>query len=105
MRKTVVYPIPVKRVLKKMGEDMKEARIRRRISSGLMAARAGISRPTLAKVEKGDPATSLGIYAKVLFVLGMTDKLSDLADIKYDQTGLLVDSMALPKRVRNKKEH
>jgi hypothetical protein len=36
-----------------------------------MAERAGISRPTLRKVEDGDPAVSLGIYANVLFVLDL----------------------------------
>lgn len=104
MRKTTIFPIPVNRTLKKLGADIKDARIRRRITAEMMIQRAGITRPTLTKVENGDPATSLGIYAKVLFVLGMIDKLSDIADIKYDETGLIVESLALPKRARNTKK-
>lgn len=104
MRKTTIYPAPVKRVLVKLGSDIKDARIRRRISAEMMCERAGITRPTFAKVEKGDPATSIGIYAKVIFVLGMIDRLGDVADIKYDDTGLMVESISLPKRIRSRKE-
>jgi DNA-binding XRE family transcriptional regulator len=40
-----------------------------------MAQRAMISRTTLVKVENGDQAVSIGIYATILFVLGMTGEL------------------------------
>lgn len=105
MRKTTVFPIPVSRTLKKLGSDIKEARIRRRITAEMMVQRAGITRPTLAKVERGDPMTSMGIYAKVLFVLGLSDKLEDIADIRFDTTGLILDAVKLPKRSRALKEH
>lgn len=105
MRKTTVFPIPVSRTLKKLGSDIKEARIRRRITAEMMVQRAGITRPTLAKVERGDPMTSMGIYAKVLFVLGLSDKLEDIADIRFDTTGLILDAVKLPKRPRALKEH
>ena len=104
MRKTTIFPIPVNRTLKKLGSDIKEARIRRRITAEMMIQRAGITRPTLAKVEKGDPMTSMGIYAKVLFVLGLSDKLEDIADIRFDRIGLVLDVEKLPKRPRKTKE-
>ena len=104
MRKTTIFPIPVSRTLKKLGLDIKEARIRRRITAEMMVQRAGITRPTLAKVERGDPMTSIGIYAKVLFVLGLSDKLEDVADIRFDTTGLILDAGKLPKRPRAPKE-
>ena len=66
----------------------------------LMAARSFVSRSTLSKVEKGDPTVSLGIYATVLFVLGLTDRLSELVDHKSDQIGLTLDDENLPRRVR-----
>jgi transcriptional regulator with XRE-family HTH domain len=53
-----------------------------------MAQRAMISRTTLAKVENGDPGISIGIFATVLFVLGMTERLTDIADASHDRTGL-----------------
>jgi transcriptional regulator with XRE-family HTH domain len=92
-------PIPVKKALCKLGQDISEARRRRRIPTPLMAERAGISRATLAKVEKGDPTVSLGGYASVLFVLGLTARLQDLADATHDLTGRELADEALPKRI------
>lgn len=66
----------------------------------LMAERAFISRATLARAERGDPGVSIGIYATILFVLGMTDRLAELADPKSDRLGLTLDEEQLPKRVR-----
>jgi transcriptional regulator with XRE-family HTH domain len=103
MKKTNIMPIPVKKALKKLGEDIKEARIRRRISMQLMSERAGISRPTLKKVEEGDETTSMGIYAKVIFILGLEDNLANVADIRNDKVGMMLASKALPKQARLKK--
>lgn len=103
MRKTSIIPIPVQRSLQKLGSDIKEARIRRRISMELMAKRAGITRPTLTKVEQGDANTSMGIYAKVIFILGLDKNLADIADIRNDNIGIMIDSDNLPKYARPKK--
>jgi hypothetical protein len=65
-----------------------------------MAERALISRTTLNKVEKGDPGVSLGIYATVLFVLGLTDRVADLADLSKDPVGLDLQDELLPRRIR-----
>ena len=96
-------PIPVKRALRKIGQDICDARRRRRISMALMAERASISRMTLSKVEKGDPSVSFGIYAVILFVLGMTDRFSDIADSRHDKVGLALEEENLPKRIHVKK--
>lgn len=64
-----------------------------------MAARAAISRTTLTKVEKGDGGVQLGIYATVLFVLGLANRLGELADVRHDSTGLALDEQHLPKRI------
>lgn len=79
---------------------MREARLRRRIPVAIMAARAGLSRMTLNKIEKGEPGTSLGSYASVLFVLGLEGRIADLADIKTDELGLRLDEERLPQRIR-----
>jgi hypothetical protein len=65
-----------------------------------MADRASISRTTLHKLEKGEPGVSMGSYATVLFVLGMTERLSDLADMKSDSVGIHLEEERLPKRIR-----
>jgi len=93
-------PLPVKRALKKLGHDLQDARKRRRIPMQLAAERAGISRTTLSKIENGDEGVSFGSYAKILFVLGMIQRLIELADPKFDIMGLELESKSLPKRIR-----
>ena len=103
MRSVPPLPLPVKRALAKLGADIRSARLRRRISTTIMAQRAFTTRTTLLKAERGDPSVSLGIYAIVLFVLGLTDRLADLADVRFDETGLLLDEEKLPQRIRESK--
>ena len=69
-------------ILKAMGEQIKMARLRRRLSATLVAERAGISRSTLWKVENGNPSVAVGIYAAVLHALNNMDK--DLLKIAGD---------------------
>ncbi|NQU72056.1 MAG: hypothetical protein HQ514_16000 [Rhodospirillales bacterium] len=99
-RSASVMPIPVRRVLRKLGQDIRDARLRRRIPTVVMSERASISRTTLNKLENGEPGVSMGIYAMVLFVLGMSERLGDLADVKSDIIGLELDEERLPKRIR-----
>jgi len=92
-------PIPVTRALRKLGHDLRDARRRRRIPSEVTAQRASISGPTLVKVEKGDPGVAMGSYATVLFVMGMADRLFDLADPTHDAVGLQLEAEHLPQRI------
>lgn len=93
-------PIPVTRALRKLGSDIRDARLRRRIPTALMAERAGLSRMTLGKIEKGESGVSVGAYATVLFVLGMTARVEELADARHDGVGLALEEERLPKRIR-----
>ena len=93
-------PIPVDRALRKLGHNIRDARRRRRIPVAILAERASVSRTTLNKVEKGEPGVSMGIYATVLFVLGMIDRLADIADTRHDAVGLALEEENLPKRIR-----
>jgi transcriptional regulator with XRE-family HTH domain len=93
-------PIPVRHALNKLGHDIRDARRRRRIPVAILAQRASISRMTLRKVETGNPGVSLGTYATVLFVLGMIDRLVDLADFKSDVVGRELEEEHLPQRIR-----
>lgn len=99
-RSLAALPLPVQRTLRKLGADIAAARKRRRITMATMAERAMTSRQTVARIEKGDPSVSMGIYATVLFVLDMTARLGDLADARADPFVLDLDEERLPKRVR-----
>ena len=103
MRTTPPLPLPVKRALAKLGDDLKSARRRRRLTATMVAERAFITRSTLNKAERGDPGVSLGIYATILFVLGLADRLSDLADVRSDDVGLQLEEGRLPQRIRARK--
>jgi transcriptional regulator with XRE-family HTH domain len=98
-KSTTSLPLPVHAALQKLGGDMADARKRRRISTATMAERARVSRPTLVRLERGDANVSVGIFATVLFVLGMHDRLADLADVAHDRIGLDLQAESLPKRI------
>jgi transcriptional regulator with XRE-family HTH domain len=100
MKKKIVLPIPVKRALKKLGIDIRNARILRRITVAMMAERANVTAVTVSKVEKGDPSVSFGTYAVVIFILGMINKLQDLLDLSEDTVGRLLVEEQISKRVR-----
>lgn len=102
MRTTPPLPLPVKRALAKLGGDLKSARLRRRLAMAMVAERAFITRSTLIKVERGDPGVSLGIYGTILFVLGLADRLGQLADVRSDDLGLQLEEERLPQRVRSR---
>ncbi len=93
-------PVPVQKALRKLGQDISDSRRRRRIPMALMAERANISRATLGKIERGDPTVSLGGYAAVFFVLGLTECLGDLVDASHDLVGRQLEEESLPKRIR-----
>jgi flagellar motor component MotA len=69
----------------------------------VLADRAFTSRATLQRVEAGDPAVSMGIYAAVMHSLGLLDGLGQLADPSTDSVGQALANAFLPQRVRLKK--
>lgn len=95
---------PIRSAIHKLGTDLRDARLRRRIPTIVMAQRASISRTTLNKAEKGDPNVSMGTYASLLFITGLLPRFADLADVKHDQLGLQLDEERLPKRIHLPKD-
>ena len=91
-------------ILEQMGEQIKLARLRRRLSTELVAERAGISRATLWNVEKGSPSVAIGIYAAVLHALGKMDN-DFLLVAKDDEFGRTLQDLELPVRRRAPKKH
>ena len=100
MRKAAYNIVPsTEEILKTMGEQIKLARLRRDLPVQLVAERAGISRASLWKVESGNPAVAVGIYAAVLHALGNMDK--DLALVaKDDEMGRQLQEFELLTRKR-----
>lgn len=78
MKKQVVLPKYTAN-LEKMGENIKLARKRRKLTMIQVAERAGIARSTLYLIEKGEPSVAMGAYFNVLRVLGLQDDFLKLA--------------------------
>ncbi|MCY4319402.1 MAG: helix-turn-helix domain-containing protein [Alphaproteobacteria bacterium] len=92
-------PAAVRRALRKLGADIRDARRRRQLPMAVVAQRAFTSRSTLQRVEAGDTNVGIGIYAGVLQALGLLDGLSQIADISNDSVGQALASAGLPKHV------
>ena len=80
-----------------LGERLRLARLRRRMSATEMAERMGVSRMTLYSLEKGDLSVGLGVLVRALGVLGLEEDLGRLA--ADDELGhKLADAAARPSR-------
>ena len=104
-RKAVVLLPQMDRILSNLGENIKLARLRRRVSAEIVAERAGISRATLTKDEKSSSSVAMGIYASVLLVLGLEKDLlkvdsDDALGRKLQDLDLVVHKRA-PKRKKD----
>ena len=106
MKASLILLPKAQKVLNDLGENIKLARLRRKLSTGQVAERAGISRATLWQIEKGKPSVAMGAYFQVLFVLGLENDFLQLgADDKLGHklldAGLLIKERA-PKKSRTK---
>jgi len=81
-----------------MGDRLRAARLRRRVSQGEMAARVGVSRATIIRLERGDPNVAVGVLTRALGVLGLEADLDLLAT--NDQIGRRLQDLELPVRPR-----
>ena len=90
-------------ILEQMGEQIKLARLRRKLSAQLIAERAGISRQTLNAIEKGSSTVAIGSYAAVLHALNNLDT-DFLLVAKDDEFGRKLQDLELPTRKRAPKK-
>ena len=98
-RKAVVLLPHTQKLLNQMGEQIRLARLRRHLSSELVAERAGVSRATVCAIEKGSGSVALGAYAAVLHAIGGLEQ--DLLLIaKDDELGRKLQDLELPTRKR-----
>ena len=102
-KKPAIIMPKTREILEQMGEQIKLARLRRKLSSQLVAERAGISRQTLNAIENGSSTVSIGSYAAVLHALNNLD--TDLLLIaKEDEFGRKLQDLDLPTRKRAPKK-
>ena len=100
--KTITILPKVQSVLETLGEQLKLARLRRKLSAEQVSERAGINRTTLWSIEKGSSSVTMAAYAQVLFVLGLEKDLlklgaDDEMGRRIQDTGLIIKKKA-PKK-------
>lgn len=99
----ILFP-KLQRILSEVGENIKLARLRRKLSSEQVAERAGIGRSTLVKIEQGHAGVSMGNYMNVIWVLGLEQDFLLLA--KDDELGRkLQDAQLITKERAPKKKN
>ena len=92
---TTCPPAAVEDSLRRVGDNIRTARMRRRLRIRDIADRLGTSRSTVAGVEKGRPNVSGAAYFGVLWVLGLLDDADRLADPNRDEEGKALESARL----------
>jgi hypothetical protein len=94
MSRRARLPLPgVTRILAELGENIRLARRRRKLPASLVAERAGMTRPTLRAIERGDFGVTLGSYANVLHCLGLDKDLGNVG--RDDELGRRLQDAAL----------
>ncbi|MBI4809647.1 MAG: helix-turn-helix transcriptional regulator [Nitrosomonadales bacterium] len=97
MARSFHSPFPsITKQLAALGERLRDARLRRELTTVLFAERLGVSRDTLNRLEKGDPNIAIGTYMKALRVLGLEQDIDAVA--KDDVIGRKLQDRALPPR-------
>jgi transcriptional regulator with XRE-family HTH domain len=84
-------PPQTQRALETLGSHLAVARVRRKESLATRAKRVGVSIPTLMRMESGDPAVSIGIYATALWLIGRDGELARMASPEFDKGALELD--------------
>ncbi|HAQ19017.1 MAG TPA: transcriptional regulator [Prolixibacteraceae bacterium] len=98
-KKQILFP-KFQRIMEQLGENIKLARKRRKLTTIQVAERAGIDRTTLYQIEKGNPSVSMGSYFNVFRVLGLHDDFLKLA--ADDEFGRKLQDLELIGKSRSK---
>lgn len=99
MRTAVSLPLEVEQAIQKLGENIRLARVRRRMSQEELAKACQITRKTLYSIETGVPGIAIGTLLSVLWALGLLDSARHVADPENDEHGKVLETARQPKRV------
>jgi len=93
-------PLEVAAAIQRLGQNVRLARIRRRMSQEELAQACDISRKTLYALEKGSASTTASTIFMVLWKLGLMSDASALANPDTDEHGRILEAARRPKRSR-----
>ncbi len=84
----VTPPYPVEQALKRLGSNLRTARLRRNLTIEDVAEKIGTGPRPVSDAEKGKPSTSTAVYIALLWAYDLLDPLRELADPARDEAGL-----------------
>lgn len=93
-------PPKVRKSLKKLGDDLRTARLRRNVLVAHLAERAGVSTGTILRLENGDPGVGMGTLVLAMWLLGLNHRMMELVDETQDGMGLVLEAERRRKRAR-----
>lgn len=93
-------PAALEQALTRLGRNIRTARLRRNWRLEDLAARMGVTRFTVADVEKGKPGTSAAAYLGALWALGLLEQLTPVADPDHDSVGKTLEAVRAPRVAR-----
>lgn len=93
-------PFPVEQALKRLGENLRTARVRRNLTIEEAAERIGTGRRAVTDAEKGKPSTGIVVYSALLWLYDLLEPMESLADPAKDTEGLSLEAAKSPHRVR-----
>jgi len=95
-------PYPVDQALKRLGENLRTARLRRNLTMDQAAEQIGTGRRAVAAAEDGKASTGIAVYAALLWAYGLLEPFTELADPARDAEGQALAVAREPERARRK---
>jgi transcriptional regulator with XRE-family HTH domain len=93
-------PAAVDAAMKRLGANIRTARLRRRLRIEDVARRVGVSPKVMVGIEQGKPTTALAAYLGALWALGLIDDIRAVADPDRDEEGKILERARMPKQAR-----
>lgn len=81
-------PYPVQQAVERLGQNLRQARLRRNLSIEDVAAKIGTNRRVVSDAEHGKPSTGIAIYMALLWAYDLIDHMAEVADPLEDEEGL-----------------
>lgn len=98
MKKKIEPSFDAAAALARIGANIRTARLRRAETESTLAARMGVSRATITRLERGDGGVSLALAIEALLQYGYADQVYALGDPDLDGVGKRLDAVRRPSR-------
>ena len=98
----VAPPYPVEQALKRLGANLRTARLRRNLTIEDVAEKIGTGPRPVSDAERGKPSTSVAVYIALLWAYDLLEHMSDVANPAFDEEGLALSLSRERSRAREK---